>query len=88
MKQGEFYNMFKKLCHYYNSKIYEDEKITTMYYEKVKELNVKEFSNMCRDIINTLKFMPRVAEFDFNTGKGHYGRYYGDDFLESLYDNI
>lgn len=88
MKKEEFLQMFIRLCNYYNSEIYKDEKITVMYYEKVKDLSIEEFSKMCRDIINTSKFMPKVAEFDFNTDKGHYGRYYSDDFLESLYDNL
>lgn len=88
MERGKFYEKFKNLCEYYNSNIYENGKITKMYYEKVKDLSIEEFSNMCRDFINNNKFMPRVAEFDFNTDKGHYGRYYTEEFLESLYDNL
>lgn len=87
MKKEEFLQKFIKLCNYYNSEIYKDGKITVMYYEKVKELSIEEFSNMCRDFINNNKFMPKVAEFD-NSKKGYAGRYYSDEFLESLYDNI
>lgn len=87
MKREEFLQKFIKLCNYYNSEIYKDEKITIMYYEKVKDLSVEEFSNLCRDIINNNKFMPKIAEFN-NSKRGYAGRYYTDDFLESLYDNL
>ena len=43
---------------------------------------------MCKDFINNNKFMPKVAEFDYSKDKGHYGRYYTEEFLESLYDNL
>lgn len=87
MEQGKFYEKFRNLCEYYNNDIYKNMKITKMYYEKIKDLSIEEFSNMCRDIINNNKFMPKVAEFD-NSKKGYAGRYYSDEFLESLYDNL
>lgn len=88
MEQGKFYEKFKSLCDYYNSDIYKNMKITKMYYEKVKDLSIEEFSHMCKDFINNNKFMPKVAEFDYSKDKGHYGRYYTEEFLESLYDNL
>ena len=86
MNQGEFYSIFKKLCEYYNSDIFTNQKITVMYYEKVKDLSKKEFAEMCIVFINSSKFMPRVSEFNENDGNGHYGRHYSNEYLENLYD--
>lgn len=88
MGQWEFYNEFKELCEYYNNKIFENKKITKMYYEKVKSMPINEFKNMCNEFINTYKFMPRVADFDITNSLGHRGRNYTETFLESFYDNV
>ena len=90
MGKLEFYNEFKELCDYYGNKIYDNKKITKMYYDKVKNLNLKEFQKMCRKFINDFKYMPKVAEFEIKKGAsygGYIGRTYTDEFLESLYDN-
>lgn len=93
MNKKEFYNEFKELCEYYNDKTYENKKLTKMYYEKVKEMSLKEFQDMCNKIILESKYMPRVADFgkDYNTfllEVMHKNRKYSEEYLESLYDNI
>ena len=93
MGQWEFYNEFKELCEYYNDKTYENKRLTKMYYEKVKEMSLKEFQDMCNKIILESKYMPRVADFgkDYNTfllEVMHKNRKYSEEYLESLYDNI
>lgn len=86
MNQWEFYNEFKELCEYYNTKIYENKKITKMYYNKVKGMNISDFKKLCDRFINECKFMPRVAEFKLTNKIGHRGRHYTKKYLESLYD--
>lgn len=93
MNKKEFYNEFKELCEYYNDKTYENKKLTKMYYEKVKEMSLKEFQDMCNKIILESKYMPRIADFgkDYNTfllEVMHKNRKYSEEYLESLYDNI
>lgn len=93
MNKKEFYNEFKELCEYYNDKTYENKRLTKMYYEKVKEMSLKEFQDMCNKIILESKYMPRVADFgkDYNTfllEVMHKSRKYSEEYLESLYDNI
>lgn len=93
MNKKEFYNEFKELCEYYNDKTYENKRLTKMYYEKVKEMSLKEFQDMCNKIILESKYMPRVADFgkDYNTfllEVMHKNRKYSEKYLESLYDNI
>lgn len=93
MNKKEFYNEFKELCEYYNDKTYENKKLTKMYYEKVKDISLKEFQDMCNKIILESKYMPRVADFgkDYNTfllEVMHKNRKYSEEYLESLYDNI
>lgn len=93
MNKKEFYNEFKELCEYYNDKTYENKRLTKMYYEKVKEMSLKEFQDMCNKIILESKYMPRVADFgkDYNTfllEVMHKNRKYSEEYLESLYDNI
>ena len=93
MNKKEFYNEFKELCEYYNDKTYENKRLTKMYYEKVKDVSLQEFQNMCNKLILESKFMPRVADFgkDYNTfllEVMHKNRKYSEEYLESLYDNI
>ena len=93
MNKKEFYNEYKELCEYYNDKTYENKRLTKMYYEKVKEMSLKEFQDMCNKIILESKYMPRVADFgkDYNTfllEVMHKNRKYSEEYLESLYDNI
>lgn len=93
MNKKEFYNEFKELCEYYNDKTYENKRLTKMYYEKVKEMSLKEFQDMCNKIILESKYMPRIADFgkDYNTfllEVMHKNRKYSEEYLESLYDNI
>lgn len=93
MNKKEFYNEFKELCEYYNDKTYENKRLTKMYYEKVKDISLKEFQDMCNKIILESKYMPRVADFgkDYNTfllEVMHKNRKYSEEYLESLYDNI
>lgn len=84
MNKNEFFIEFKKLCDYYNNKTYENKEITRFYYEKVKGLNVNQFKEKCKDIINNCVFMPKVAEF--NTTIGHQARHYTEEFLNEFYE--
>lgn len=87
MDQWEFYNEFKELCEYYNSKIYENKRITKMYYEKVKNNSLEQFKNMCNMWIKSSKYMMKVSDFgSSDIGNMHRGRLYSKDFMESLYD--
>lgn len=86
MGQWEFYYEFKDLCEYYNNKIYENQRITKLYYEKVKSMSIDDFKKLCEEFINEFKYMPKVADFDKNSKVGYKGRYYTKEFLESFYD--
>lgn len=86
MNKSEFFNEFKELCEYYNTKIYQNKRLTERYYNKVKNVAVSEFKKMCDAIIDEFKFMPRVADFELTSGIGHRGRHYTKEYLESLYD--
>ncbi|MEG0872955.1 MAG: hypothetical protein RSD14_04905 [Clostridia bacterium] len=86
MNKKEFFNEFKEMCEYFNSKIFKNRKITTMYYEKVKHMKTEEFKKVCKEMINNFKFMPRIADFDTKSSIGHHGRCYTKEFLEILYD--
>lgn len=89
MKQNEFYIEFKKICNYYNNKIYENEDITSLYFEKVKEYELDELKKIIRNFILENKFMPKVAEFVKSSNELSnkcIGRKYSEEFLESFYD--
>ncbi len=87
MKQWDFFYEFKRLCEYYKDKTYEDKRITKLYYEKVKNMDINQFKSFCDELINKYTFMPRVAEFEISSGIGHRGRKYTEEFLNQFYDN-
>lgn len=84
MNKIEFFKEFKKLCEYYNNKIYEDKELTTLYYENVKNTNLNEFKKQLKELIKTNKYMPKIADF-YNKRKSNFTqRNYSD--LESYID--
>lgn len=90
MNKIEFYNIFKKLCEYYNNKIYDENKeLTALYYEAVKDKSQAQFKEKIKKLIMKFKFMPKVADFlDGKRQANFTQRQYSEDFLESLYDNL
>lgn len=86
MKQKEFYLEFKKLCKYYNSNIYKDEYITSIYFEKVRKYSVDVFKNKCRELILKDKFMPKVAEFSSDSFIKIHDNQYTETFFNQFYD--
>lgn len=86
MNKKEFFEEFKELCEYFNNGTYKNKKLTRMYYDKCKNMNLEQFKKLCEELIYNLKFMPRVADFDITTSLGHRGRSYTETFLESFYD--
>lgn len=85
MSKIEFFEEFKMLCAYYKDEIYKNKRITALYYEKVKNMPIKEFKKMCNELINIYKFMPRVAEFETQRNYNHKQRYYTEEFLNQFY---
>lgn len=87
MNKREFFDEFKELCEYYNSNIYENKKITRLYYEKVKSMPLDKFKKLCEHLISEYKFMPKVADFE-NTSSGIrlHDREYSEEFLNQFYD--
>ncbi|MEG0367172.1 MAG: hypothetical protein RR585_10075 [Coprobacillus sp.] len=88
MNKFEFMNEFKRLCMYFNSKqLLQDKQILALYYSKVKHMNNEQFKDKCNSFMNSNTFMPKISEFDKNKGaRGHRGREYTEEFLESMYD--
>ncbi len=89
MNEWEFYKEFKELCEYFNNTTYKNKKLTRMYYDKCKNMNLEEFKKMCEELMFNLKFMPRIADFDKKQGLSTIEkRIYTKEFLESFYDNV
>ena len=87
MNKKEFFEEFKELCEYFNNGTYKNKKLTRMYYEKCKNMNIEEFKKLCEELMYKLKFMPKIADFDRKNGYSTLeGRIYTKEFLESLYD--
>lgn len=91
MNKIDFFNEFKELCEYYNSDIFKNKRITALYYDKVKNKNIDEFKKMCNEIINTSKYMPKIADFGGSYISElqkyiHKKREYSEEYLESFYD--
>ena len=87
MNKTEFFTIFKKMCEYYNNKTYEDKELTRLYYEKVQDKPIEDFKTQVNEIMQSNKFMPRIAEFGRNKANFE-ERQYSEEFLESLYDNL
>ena len=86
MTKQEFIKEFKRLQDYYNTKI-TDKEILLMYYLKVQDKSIQDFKIQVNEIMQSNKFMPRIAEFGRNKANFE-ERQYSEEFLESLYDNL
>ena len=87
MDKQEFYNEFKDLCQYFNNETYKNKKLTRMYYDKCKNMNIEEFRSLCKELMYKLRFMPKIVEFERKSGYSNLeGRIYTKEFLESWYD--
>lgn len=84
MDTKEFFKEFKELCEYYNNKIYENKKITRLYYEVIKNKTVEQFKKQINEMIIEYKYMPKVADFYSKRKTNFTQRQYSD--LESFID--
>lgn len=91
MNEWEFFNEFKQLCEYFKDETYKNKRITKMYYEKVKHMNIKDFKILCDRLISEYKYMPKIADFGGNyvsyiCDLAHKARTYTEEELESFYE--
>ena len=66
MTKQEFIKEFARLEKYYNQDI-KDKEILLMYYTAVQGKSIEQFKKQINEIIQTQKFMPKIA--DFGCGK-------------------
>lgn len=86
MTKAEFIKEFKRLQEYYGKEI-TDKDTLLRYYNAVKDKTPEQFKQQVNRLMQTEKFMPKVA--DFNKKKSnHEEREYSDEFLESQYDDL
>jgi hypothetical protein len=86
MTKQEFIKEFNRLQDYYNTKI-TDKEILLLYYLKVQDKSIEDFKKQVIEIMQSSKFMPRIAEF--GKAKSNFEeREYSKEFLESFYDNL